>query len=220
MRILMPRASLAALLTCLCVLNAGAARVRSGDTAPTVVFENQQVLATGLTPGSPAILYGVIRDAVPGAVMMRRPTIVNDSDASGSVQFTIPYPLTEKTIFAVIDFATGRYTIATPEAFPLEMRELKPSMLRKKGADYESLDLDVRWLQALLVRPGSGAWQIFATDGSGLDRDGTSDGRTMLDTVSMQRIAGAGTPDRIRHKDVLIVIEPEHMRVLATEVPK
>jgi hypothetical protein len=220
MRISKPSTAWAVLLICLCSLSADAARVRSGDAAPVVVLESQQVLATGLTPGSPAILYGVIRDSVPGAVMLRRVTIVNDADASGSVRFTSPYTVTETTIFAVVDFATGRYTIATPEAFPLDMRELKPSMLRKKGADYDALDVDARWLQALLVRPGAGAWQIFATDGSGLDRDGESDGRTVLETASMQLVAGSGILEKMRQKDVLIAIEAETMRVLATEVPK
>ncbi|HYH07748.1 MAG TPA: hypothetical protein VEK11_11895 [Thermoanaerobaculia bacterium] len=220
MRIPFLRSILAVFLLSVCVWNAGAARVRSGDTAPTVVLESTQVLANGVTPASPVILYGIVRNTAPGAVMMRRLTIVNDADASGAVRFTLPYASTETTIFAVVDYATGRYTIVTPEVFPLEIRELTPSMLRRKGGDYDALDVDARWLQALLVRPGSGAWQIFATDGSALDRDKQSDGRTMLDGLAMTKIAGSGVAERIRHKDVLIVIEPETMRVLATEVPK
>lgn len=211
---------LALALASVCVFPATAARVRSGDTAPSVVLESTQVLASGLTPGQPAILYGVIRDAQPGAVMLRRVTIVNEADLSGNVKFSLPHASTETTIFAVVDFETGRYTIATPEAFPLDMREFRLSMLRKRGGDYDAIDIDARWLQALLVRPGDGAWQIFATDGSRLDRDGQSDGRTVLDGLAMQRIAGAGTPERFRQKDVLIVIEPETMRVIASEVPK
>jgi hypothetical protein len=174
-----------------------------------------------VTPRANVILFAVDREAVPYDVSVRNHTMVQRADEEGTTRFELKKPLSDWAIVAVVDGTSGRYAIESPAPAPLRLRELPPGFLKKSAGDYMFADLDLTWVEAICVRPGRGAWQTFVTDGAGFDADGLSDGRTVVDAKQMRRLAGEDQSAlRFNPRDVVIVIDPRSMSVMATEVPE
>lgn len=55
------------------------------------------------------------------------------------------------------------------------------------------------------MRPRKGAWRFFVLDGAGADRDGTANGRTLIESAQMRRFVGDDeSPGKSRQHDVVV----------------
>lgn len=202
-------------------VSGAAHRHASHPAAPVLTFVSGAIAVSGLTPRANVILFAVDREAVPYDVSVRNHTMVQRADEDGATRFELKKPLSDWAIVAVVDGTSGRYAIESPAPVPLRLRVFPSGFLKKKDADYMFADLDLTWVEAICVRPGRGAWQMFVVDGAGFDADGLSDGRTVVDAQQMKRLAGEDeSPLRFHRRDVVIVIDPRSMSVMATEVPE
>jgi hypothetical protein len=76
-------------------------------------------------------------------------------------------------------------------------------------------------MEALLVRPGTGAWRLYSAKTSGTDENGR-------DALALQIDVGQMVPlsdrlpklDSIHQGDILALLEPQSMRLAVVEVGK
>jgi hypothetical protein len=126
-----------------------------------------------------------------------------------------------KSVWAVVDPATGGFAVGAPEGFHL--REVPfPGRGFEAGAPglVNRLRHELESIFALVVRPGVGAWRLDAWDTSEKDRDGEDDGRvlTSLEDFEPFEASGAGPPERFARDDVIVVIDPVDLRFYATRL--
>lgn len=194
-------------------------RLASHAEAPVLAFETQAIAVTGLTPKAEAILFIVDRQPMPYDVSVRSATMVLRANERGVVRFDLKKPIEGRAAVAVVDGTSGRYTIESAGQAPLRVRHFPPDALKKHNAEYAFVDLDLTWVEAICVRPGRGAWRLFVVDGARLDADGASDGKTVIAAGNMKKLAGKDASPAAFHKnDILVMVDPRTMSVMATEV--
>jgi hypothetical protein len=188
---------------------------------PQVVVQSQAVVMSGGTPGGELILFSVAREPLQYAFRTATAFHAVMADGSGGARLDLPRAVVSRSMYAVIDVQTGFYTIATPADAEVTIETFPPKALVKKDGEFALLDIETRWMEAIVVRPKKGAWRISSLDGAPLDIDGLSNGRTAVAASTMTRVTGADeTPGKFRAKDVVIVVDPRRMLVMATEVPE
>ena len=193
----------------------------AGGAAPQVVVQSQTIVISGATPGGNLVLFSVAREPLQYA--FRTATAFHSiiADGSGSARLDLPRPVVPRSVYAVVDAESGQYTVATPENPEVRFETFPAKALTKKDGEYAMLDIETRWLEAIVVRPKKGAWRISSLDGAPLDLDGIADGHTTIDASAMIHFTGDdATPGRFRNRDVVIVVDPSRMLVMATEVPE
>jgi len=187
---------------------------------PEIVIDGSVVRVSRATPGERVVLYGISRETGSGNFVGRNYTIVRRAAADGIMTVDLKEPVPPDTVFAAVDYESGRHAMASPQG-GVPYVVLPPESFRKRDGEYEFLDVETRWLEVLCVRPRKGAWQGFLTDGAGHDGDGRRNGRTLLDPAHMELIVGDdATPKKFRRGDVVIVIDPRRLRIRGTEVPE
>ena len=94
----------------------------SASTAqPQIHFLDEQIRVTGLTPGEPAVGFGVAREAVPSVErLIPRTRVIRADGIDGSAEFQLNRQVPQKSIWTVVDGITGKFALAAPEGFPLK----------------------------------------------------------------------------------------------------
>jgi hypothetical protein len=117
------------------------------------------------------------------------------------------------TVMAVVDETDGRYVVASggmrPQVIPTDAKLKKDSK-----SDIVRFEHPMSFAQALLVRPGKGAWV-------GRAEDAAHEGKVNLQFEGMTSSRGAGksaSPAKLLPKDVLIVIDPTSLQFYAYDV--
>lgn len=197
-------------------------RHSSDAAAPAVALEPSSLTVTAATPGEYVVVLGFQSRTIMGSLDVVSAVMARPADSAGVARFDFDTPVPQRSIFAVVDYATGRYTVATPNGFPLRLRQLRPNAWRgNPNDDFDLLDVESRWVETLCVRPGTGVWHFFATDGAGLDADRRVDDRMSVPAERMNVVLGdVVSPGKFRPRDVVIVIDPHVMDVIATEVTR
>ena len=199
-----------------------AATLSAAPDAPPPVVElgPKSVRVSSATAGGRVVLFGIARRATSGDFAAQNFAGVRKADEHGVVVFNLPVEIDTAAVFAVIDYETGRYSVAGPTG-SAHFAALPHDFFKRRDGEYDRLDVDTHWVEAICVRPKKGAWRMFLLDGAGADRDGKNDGRTMFDAESMTRLAGEdASPKKFRRGDVVILIDPRHLLVRGTEVPE
>jgi hypothetical protein len=114
-----------------------------------------------------------------------------------------------------VDLATGQWTTAAPEGYPLRLVSWQGSGIEQRSSAPSDRVEDARtFAEILLVRPGVGAWQITVGDGSGSDDDGAADGKIAAALDQMTPVAGsARPPSRFDPTDVVVLIDPNRLEL-------
>ena len=126
-----------------------------------------------------------------------------------------------RSVFSVVDLATGEVGLGTPEHFELRQGTLAPGAIDAGGG---GLTERRRWVYALWVRPrqdgGAGAWGAIVRDGGGSDADGVEDGAVRAAVSSFVAIGGGDSPppQELAAGDVVVVVDAETLEVAATRL--
>ena len=187
-------------------------------TSPTVSFETEGVVARGITPRGQAVWFSVAREVSRRSTnVVPRRVLATDDDGDGTVRLELGQEVPLRSIWFVVDLATGETGVATPEGFPLLEMDV-PS--RAIPAALNRLDLDRRLVYLLLVRPGVGAWHLRIGDGGASDDDGEPDGtlRAALDSLAPVQESGPPPPEHFSPKDLLLIIDPERMESASVRI--
>lgn len=184
-------------------------------TGPTIAFDGKSLSATGITPGGRAVWFGVGRDFSGDALDIR--TLhehVVDGGKDGELQLALDYEVPAQSIWLVADVETGAYAIGAPG-------EYQPSEVtfpaRAVAATRRHLELERYSVEAILLRPGVGAYFGRFDDGSMEgDDDQLSDGRVRALLSALEPLgASPPAPEKLSPKDVLLLLDGDRMEVSA-----
>jgi hypothetical protein len=196
---------------------AALASVPAWAAAPVVTFEEQAVVASGVTPGGSVAVFGVSREFNGFAgYFLRHDRVLADDDGDGAVRLELELPVSPRTVAAAVDLGTGEVGFGAPAGFELQAGALPADAI---GADRGELTAAGRRVYALWVRPAAGSnagvWGANAGDGGASDGDGAEDGsvRTPVSAFVPIEPDGAAPPERLAAGDVLITVDPESLQV-------
>src|SRR5205814_1984472 len=116
------------------------------------------IVASGITPNGMAVFFGIMRGRTGfKATMIRVERVVADADGDGVVALDLPSRIPYRSVFAVVDYGTGAYRVATPPGFPILPLVDKEPIVANNG-QLKRIVLNRPAAQMLLVRPGVGVW--------------------------------------------------------------
>ena len=199
-------------------------------THPIVAFEESSVEIAGATPSGDVVVFGLSREWTGYVHRVLRREVRLQTDATGAVRWELDEPVEPRSVWAAVDVATGSFALAAPDGFEIERVELQAAGL---GANARFLEREGRYLDLLLVRPSetlgggqggsaedeSGFWGMALRDGGDLDRDGAADSRLSVDVTELTALGdSSAAPERLRPRDVVIGVDPETLRVFATQL--
>jgi len=203
-------------------------RAQPPDGSPplAVSFETAALAVEGVTAKGRAAVFGVGRNRVDYTARTLRFDQVVTADEAGSARFELPDEETVpgRSVWVVVDLATGALLVAAPEG--AELRRIE-TPARGLGAAARFLDQEGRRLDVLLVRPASGpegaeasgVWGLRLGDGGPMDGDGKVDHNLSLRFVDLRPLAGSPpAPDRLAPKDVLVGVDPESLEIYAEQL--
>lgn len=198
--------------------------VRDASAPPelAVTFEEAAVLAAGLTPGGDAVFWSVAREPLGYHQRVVESQGLEVVDALGEARFEPEEgAVLLKSVWAVVDVATGGFAVAGPPGFRLRQAPF-PGRGFEAGAPglVNRLRHELESIHVLIVRPGVTAWRLEAWDTSPRDRDGADDDRVLMSLEDLEPLeaSGPGPPDRFARDDVIVVIDPRTLRFYATRL--
>ncbi len=159
-----------------------------------ISFSEAGLVVSALAPGGEIVYLSVAREAsgYVSAVVRRQDHLKdNDNDGVVTIDFDGPVPL--RSIWVVVDLATGAVAPATPADYPL-VSGLSGGFARSvAGGTFNRLGANAIRAHVLVVRPGVGAWVATLTDGSTADEDGEGN-RTIVAALSGLEPLADGPP--------------------------
>ena len=180
------------------------------SAAITVDIDDQRVTATGLTPGAGAVIFSVGHQPHFAYYSLRRVVeFVSDEDRDGVISYATKAAVPVKSVWVIVDAATGRHSIASPAGSRNRVTGERLSWIGR-DADGQSTRLlhDRSWLELLVVRPGRGAWELTAMRGGYADVERRPD--EFLTPLHLFRpvLPGGAKLERLVAGDIVIAIDP------------
>jgi len=180
------------------------------SAAPVITFENKRVVASGITRGSDAVLFGVSRDRGDWLdhFFHWRMTAA-DADNDGVVSFERDKGFPPQSMLLVIDLALGEVAAASPPPLEIQLSPLDLGEARYgPSGSIVSLTQAGSRVDVLLARPGVGAWGASIADGGSLDADRAFNGAVAIDFNRLRPLGvSPADPDGVRPGDILAIAD-------------
>ncbi|MCP4661502.1 MAG: hypothetical protein GY856_39370 [bacterium] len=210
----------AVLLTMLVSLAAGQVAAES-SLELFLDLESAAVVISSLEPGAEVVYFDLYRFSA-GYVPRteHRATIVDDDDGDGIVEVELARELPGKFLAVAVELESGRFGVFRPEGSPgREVAFPAHSLQEGPGDRLDRLESTGPYLELLLVRPGTGAWQLTTGDGTPTDESPSSDG-VVLNALEMMRPVGDSPPppEDFATGDVLVRVKPAPMEYYAVRL--
>jgi len=126
-------------------------------------FGADSVEVSGLSPGGTAYVYSISREIAHGRIsVMPRAVFLDDADKDGRVTWTPPRGVAVRSMWLAVDFSTGANVVAVPPEYEATLVELGPQNFGGRDAAIEKLSFNGDPIEAVVVRPGVGAWRAKA----------------------------------------------------------
>ena len=208
-------------LILLMLLLAGSALGEPKSVDPIrVSFSGDTVRASEVTRGGNVIVFACTIGRYSGMQKLdRHVQVVRDADSDGEISLTVEKLSDLASVWAIVDFDTGRYALAAPPG--LELRTMNIPEHGWRGGR-EHFDLRRNYLEVLVVRPGVGAWTLSLAEGESSDDDGQLNAVLRTRLSRMQRLHGddaAPQPPVILPHDLLLIIDPRELDSFVAEAP-
>jgi len=191
------------------------------QAGPTVTFEKSAVAVTGATPLGRVIFFAeTLEDAGYTEITCAHRERIVVADGAGAARFNLGGDVAPSSVWAVIDAASGAYTVAAPPGQMLKALKVPPGLL-KRGAngDLTGLDIPFEMASMLVVRPGGGAWRFFNAEGGPGDQPGHGKGRTASRITQFEPLLDKNDPpQKFAQGDLVIAIEPRFLFFFAVKV--
>lgn len=192
---------------------------QSAAAALEIHFEAKAVRITGAVRGGRVVCMFVDRTPhnTSGGSL-----VVADTDNDGEVRVPLPEPLSDRAVWVAVDFETGEVAAATHDGAIHDLN-FRGHSFRVSGGDSKQLEShDFESLDALLVRPRTGAWELPGSDGGPGDSDGQQDRTLVVDAESLKPLKPAfgPPPKKFEKGDVVVLIDPSTSDVFMSGVGK
>lgn len=191
------------------------------EPAPlTVALNGSTVAISGISPRGQVYVFGVMRTDVTGYAQLSRYSGVLDAAQDGSATLTLRAPFSGDAFFFAIDLATGGSGRITPAGQPIREFALPDGALKKaNNGQLQQLETHLPLAELLLVRPGTGAWELTAGDGGPDDDDHAANGASQNRPEQMHPVGRSPeAPKNFRKDDLLFVFDPLSVAMLSLRV--
>jgi hypothetical protein len=192
---------------------------QAAETGPQVSFGKQSIVATNVTPRGRVIFFGMAHEPLEYSVTYAHRVMTVQADAAGNSHLDLEVDVAARSVWAVVDVTSGRYTVAA--TYPLTPLPFPSDSLKKNGQnELHEIDSAFGMVDILVVRPDTGAWDYSNAEDGPSDERGHGKGRTLS---RVERFRPIGDPSlkpikNLRKGDVLILFEPIRMLYFAMQV--
>jgi hypothetical protein len=216
----LPSAFRPAFLFWICSLFVILAQPVAAADSPVVRITPTEVTASGVTPGTEVVFFGVGVEPKGYHVEVHRWSgVVTDTTHSGTATFTLEKPVTWNVIWIVADLRNGHYTVASTPGFPT-MTPDRPQFRLKRDIvglanqiGYSRPFVDGLYLEA------GGAWILRGADGIDSNGQGKGEGETTIDLLKATPLmAGAAPPRSLSPGGTLLIIDVSRLDVLTVKI--
>jgi hypothetical protein len=187
---------------------------------PKISFEENAIVARGLSPGGPVTWLGVARERTDWT---SRVTLWQDAwslaDASGQATLDLRRPVPVKAIFIAVDMTTGAVAASSPPAYPWSSEVPFPAAGLTFAADKVSVATlrdSHPELEVLVVRPQVGAWRATVRHDDA-EHDPTPGVLVTFSDLSPWGPAPP-SPGHLRPGDVIVAINPNTIEWFARQL--
>lgn len=192
------------------------------EAALQVAFEGSAVIASGVSPGGTVAWFSIWREFPDAFLTVSRidETSVDD-DRDGAVRLEVDRTVPQQSVWVAVDGATGAFAVAAPEGHTLRTGTFGPGAIRVgPGGSGDFLLQDDRYLQVLLVRPGTGAWGGPVGDGGASDEDGEANGRIVFPLERLEPLGDSPPllPPVFKPGDLLVAIDVDSLDTTVARV--
>ena len=174
-------------------------------------LEERAVVASGATPGQQLVVYGIWHGEENYAGVITRRDDVLTADASGGASWPVPEGISPRSVWFAADLQTGAVAMTAPDEFPLRRMDVPSTVVTRKDL-IEALEIPFAYAEILFIRPGEGAWTLSANRGGSNDLKVKREVLTVDSRVLRGLKSNGSGPDKVKHGDVIIVIEPYGLR--------
>jgi hypothetical protein len=172
---------------------------------PSVALTANAIEASGLTPSSSIVVFGLARRSEIYWQSLERTAEIVPSDATGQARLELDQEMAWKSVWFVVDIPSGQYIATVPDGFVLDQIEFPG---RGIGAALNILESEGESKEYLWVRPGLGAWTLTALDGGSNDGDGNADRRIRAEVSHFKPLGtGPAAPEKFSPGDVVVSVD-------------
>lgn len=220
---------LAVTLSLSALLLVSAARVQAAqESVPLILtpaFGETSFSVKGVTPGGKVVFFATSIEfsgspAVAGEV--RRAEIRTDDDRDGQVRLDVGTALPRRAIWGAVDLASGAAVVVpSPGYDPLRANFGNEQLKNDSNGQLKKLEWAAAAMNVLVVRPGAGAWALYAVKHTAVDETARTNQPLRIDFDSFVAVGDSPKPPgSFKKGDVLIVIDPRRMVYTTLEVGK
>jgi hypothetical protein len=181
----------------------------AATASPGITFDATHVIATGFPSGRDIVIFGV--GTAPGPYFSRllRYTDTLVADAAGIVRYEIADGVPDRSIWFAIDAQTRDYAVAAPRGAPLHRSVSTPFVLAGLDGN-DTIGLDLRLADLLLIRPGTGVWTGSCGRNSLKDSNrGKSGGMQLSVTQLAAAPRTSARPSLPEPSDLIVIVDSE-----------
>jgi len=180
------------------------------------------VSVTGVTARGSAVLCRITREADPEddvPTIHRRFDILTDADGDGTVTQDLGAPVPLRSMWVVVDLASGDFDAAAPDGFRLRRVSWRGRGIQNRPEGHDTVEDMRSFAEVLVVRPGVGAWTLRLGDGGPLDADGAADGRLAAALDAMEPLPDSPAPPaHFQRDDTVLLLDPNAMEMTLVKV--
>lgn len=198
----------------------------SATAAPSrivVSVAEKEIVVSGVSPGADVYLFGGLQVGHTYYSSLERADLTaSDDDHDGVVRFAYPKGVPFRSVWIAIDERNGDVGAGTRAGYPLRVSDIPPGAWKRKSADVDTLAIQHKALEFLLIHPGQGAWLWQADQGGRRDEDGVDDGILTITPEHMfPAKKGSGKPPHaFSAGDIVVAIDPFTLEVVTSRVPQ
>lgn len=197
----------------------------TASAAPLEIqFGERSLAVSQVTPGARVLIFGVTRDVlIPRPVFVGKivhSQFVTDDDGDGRVVLDLGKPVPHQGLWVAVDMLSGAHVaVPTPGYEPVRL-PLTPDVAKHDNAgQLKKIEWPLSEMDLVVVRPGAGAWHLYASKSSELDENKDHRGPLRLDLESMKAIGDSpAAPKNLKKGDIIAVFHPRRMRFGVFEV--
>jgi hypothetical protein len=182
----------------------------------TLTFGDSTVTVSGATPGGDVVLFATAKEGnnsvLPVPTKTGEAVVLHDGGHDGRVTLERKRPVPLIAVWIAVDLTTGQWTASGSPGF--DAHPIPPADFTKRdaGGQLRKLSVLVPEMDAILVRPGTGAWRIYAAKTSAVDENGRGALPLQVDVSAMTSLSPSLPKlDLILPGDVIVLIEPQSM---------
>jgi hypothetical protein len=200
---------IARLLVVLSLLVTPVTRLVAAPAVPVITFDSTHVIATGFHSGRDVAIFGVGTGPGPYFLRLMRFTDTLTTDSAGTMRFEIAGGVPDHSVWFAVDTQTRDFAVGSPRPELLRATLSAPG-IRHGNQTADSIDLDRRLMDLLVVRPGAGVWIGSCGRNSLKDLNRGKSGAMQLsaDQLTAAR-KSTGHPSTFLPSDLLVIIDSE-----------